>query len=156
MIDLGLKNALNSHRVSRRINMYPKHGYSGSVISIIDEIFDDFHGMIITPIDSPFGSKALLMTIKNLATLYQNEKCIIVPCFGPLVGHPIYFSRHFFLTLKHAQRLGGLRGVMASNKKFVRKFYYPCARILANINAPADLLRCRNHIHTNFKGNAEI
>ena len=120
-----------------RINKYDYLGYSGSVRSILEEIENNYDGIIITPVDSCFININLINLI-NIYANYLPGSQIILPEYYFMAGHPVYISKNFFLDLKTCYKFGGLRGLIARNARFVKRISWEDKKILTNLNYLSD------------------
>lgn len=139
LLDTELRENLSVFQSDIRTNRYPECGYGGSIKTVVEEGQKDLDGIIISPVDSPLPSSALLFAIINLATHLDDEPTIIVPYYQTKPGHPVYLSKHFFPNLLNGCEMGGMKAIIDANKKSAHAIFWPDARILLNLNSPRDL-----------------
>lgn len=114
-----------------RFNRFPGLGYAGSIKTVFSEE-NNSDGILITPIDAPYFSKSLLLTLRALATL--KTKAIVIPCFFGQKGHPVYLSKDFFFELKTKNYPEGLRSVVKKHESYIKLLFWPEKNILINLN----------------------
>jgi CTP:molybdopterin cytidylyltransferase MocA len=138
MVEHDLLQGLFDLNVKCMPSHYPTFGYIGSVRTVLEqEALHNFDGIMIAPVDSPLLSKELLLKMINCAHMYGERPTIIVPHFYLSPGHPVYFSKDFFYTLKTLQK-NTLRTVIKNNAPCAHSLFFPDVRILLNLNSKAD------------------
>lgn len=133
-----LRNQLTTYNANISLNRYEHEGFSGSIRTILERT-KGFDGIVIIPVDAPFLSPSLLLTLINIVRLYKHSPSIVVPYAQGMPGHPVYFSHHFFNDLMKCHTIGGPRAIIQRNQKYVRRILWSDARILKNLNQKQDV-----------------
>jgi CTP:molybdopterin cytidylyltransferase MocA len=116
-------------------NLFPSHGYAGSIESALLKLGEPCQGIVIMPIDC-IVTKELIIIMINLARSYYERPLIIVPHCDQKPGHPIYVSQHLFGELQKVHRYGGLHRFIEAHARLVFRLGYFDSRILLNLNEP--------------------
>ena len=120
------------------LNAYDQEGFSGSIKTVLEHSVDS-DGIIIIPVDAPYLSPSLLLSMITLARCFRTRPTILVPYAYGLAGHPVYFSHHFFADLFKGHILGGPRGIIQRSEKYVHRILWSDARIVKNLNYPHEV-----------------
>ncbi len=137
LLDTDLCTRLQDFFATVLPNKYPSQGYMGSIKTAILERGASSSGILVSPVDSPIFNKEILQLMVSLAQTFP-APLIIVPYYHFKAGHPIYCSKDFFPDLKDGTHKGGLRELVAANKKYAHALFCADARILYNLNTKTD------------------
>lgn len=117
-------------------NARPDDGLAGSVLTALDQLPPDANALVVCPVDMPFVTEAL---VQGLCQLIEEGAKAAVPVVNDTWGHPVAIASELFGELRQRITEGGLRAVL--NRHDVATLEWTDARILENLNTPADYTR---------------
>jgi molybdenum cofactor cytidylyltransferase len=118
-------------------NAYDDEGLFGSVRTAMTNASDD-DTLVITPVDAPFASAALVRTLVNAI---DDTHDAAAPVIARMRGHPVAIRARALRAQLEIGRTHGLTRVIKRLGDRVADVAWDDARVLVNVNTPAELTR---------------
>lgn len=108
----------------------------GSSIACGVKSLGDSEACLVALADMPFIKPE---TIKAMLQLFKNTQCIIAPRYKDKRGHPVLFSKHFFLELGQLNSDTGARDIIKNNHEYLLMVDVDDEGVIRDIDTKEDL-----------------
>jgi len=142
--EAALAPIVNAQAAFMVVNANPERGqFSSLQIGLQDVMNRGRDAAIVTLVDRPAPSVAIIEQIKNEFLAGDDQTWAVVPEYAGKHGHPIAIGREMIGAFLHAPDSSSAREVEHAVQKHVRYLAVNDALVAANVDTPEDLEKLR-------------